>query len=380
MVFFTLEHREGEDRSMKKKRKLLLLLAILAATITYQTGLTPPGAFWQEGQSAGYAVLATNYPPHYTVFFYCNAASFMSSIAVIILLFNPNLYKFGIKCYVLYVCAVAGLFGLAGAYATGSSRHMRTSVVVFVILGIVCVFVVLLLGALSIIKNKSTGEEDLTTKKEGGQSTDEKKKAMYTTRKYMTMVAILVAGVTYQAGLTPPGGVWPESTDGHAAGDPVLHDTNKRRYRLFFDSNSVSFLTSLLVILLILLDEPLFGRKKKDGGAAGVFGMGFDELLRVAQTSLLLALLSLLFAYAAGCSWEFETSGYVFALAAGVLLYIVIHVSHTMISVRYIFVHVYFPHLLGGFLHILTCTCNYMLWPLAPREYNLSIPNMVSEQ
>jgi hypothetical protein len=47
--------------------------------------------------------------------------------------------------------------------------------------------------------------------------------------------------------------------------------------------------------------------------------------------------------------------------------------------VRCIFVYVYFPHLLGGFLHILTCICNYMLWPLAPREYNLSIPNMVSE-
>jgi hypothetical protein len=44
-------------------------------------------------------------------------------------------------------------------------------------------------------------------------------------------------------------------------------------------------------------------------------------------------------------------------------------------GVRCIFVYVYFPHLLGGFLHIITCTCNYMLWPLAPREYNLSIPN-----
>jgi hypothetical protein len=44
----------------------------------------------------------------------------------------------------------------------------------------------------------------------------------------------------------------------------------------------------------------------------------------------------------------------------------------------YIYICV-FPHLLGGFLHIITYTCNYMLWPLAPREYNLSIPNMVSE-
>jgi hypothetical protein len=49
-------------------------------------------------------------------------------------------------------------------------------------------------------------------------------------------------------------------------------------------------------------------------------------------------------------------------------------------SVRCIFIYVYFPRLLGGFLHILTYTCNYMLWPLAPREYNLSIHNMVSEQ
>jgi hypothetical protein len=49
------------------------------------------------------------------------------------------------------------------------------------------------------------------------------------------------------------------------------------------------------------------------------------------------------------------------------------------VLVRCIFVYVYFPHLLGGFLHILTYTCNYMLWHLALREYNLSIPNMVSE-
>jgi hypothetical protein len=57
-----------------------------------------------------------------------------------------------------------------------------------------------------------------------------------------------------------------------------------------------------------------------------------------------------------------------------------VNLGELVVSVRCIFVHVYFPHLLGGFLHILTCTCNYMLWPLAPREYNLSIPNMVSEQ
>uniref|UniRef100_A0ACD5U5Z8 Uncharacterized protein n=1 Tax=Avena sativa TaxID=4498 RepID=A0ACD5U5Z8_AVESA len=326
MVFFTLEHGEEEDRMMKKKRKLLLLIAILAATITYQAGLTPPGAFWQEGQAAGYAVLATNYPRRYTAFFYCNATSFVSSIAIILLLVNPNLYKFGIKCYVLYVCAVTGLLGLAVWLQNRKPTH----------------------GQEEGRPGNTAGEEErvgaaaenqqpntATSNKEEGQSNE--KKDMYTTRKYMVMVAILVAGVTYQAGLTPPGGVWPDSTDGHGAGDPVLRDTNKRRYRFFFDSNSVSFLMSLLVILLLLLDEPLFARKEKELPATqascgkkkkkdGLLGMGCKELLRVAQPSLLMALLGLLFAYAAGCSREWETSVYVFALAGGVLLYIVIHV------------------------------------------------------
>jgi hypothetical protein len=37
-----------------------------------------------------------------------------------------------------------------------------------------------------------------------------------------------------------------------------------------------------------------------------------------------------------------------------------------VVSVRCIFVYVYFLHLLGGFLHIITCICNYMLWPWPP--------------
>ena len=131
------------------------------------------------------------------------------------------------------------------------------------------------------------------------------------------LVSILVASVTYQAGLNPPGGVWPESIDGHAAGGPVLQDSNKRRYNFFFYSNSVSFQAAILVIFLLQLDGKLSARPE---------GEGSEGLLRVAQSSILLALLGLLFAYASGSSREWDTFGYMLALAILVLLYIAIHV------------------------------------------------------
>ena len=40
----------------------------------------------------------------------------------------------------------------------------------------------------------------------------------------------------------------------------------------------------------------------------------------------------------------------------------------------------YFAQMLGAFLHIAHLYMYYILWPLAPWEYKLLIPNMVSEQ
>ncbi|CAM0949290.1 unnamed protein product [Alopecurus aequalis] len=418
IVFFTLKTARETPELLKKKRKLLLLFAILVVTITYQAGLTPPGGFWLEDDAghhaAGYAVLSRTYPHRYAAFFYCNAASFVSSVAIIILLVNPHMYELGIMCHALYLCAVSALLGLIGAYAAGSSRSLRTSLSVVALLAGVFVFIVLLLLPLKFLgrcrifcrgsndvppqpqegdddedpqpheEGKSqhesdsdeeplprshegggddsdeeslpwsqegggadTDEEPLQPRSEegGGDDPDEeplprseegggddsdnnRETAKYTMRKYLMLVSILVASVTYQAGLIPPGGVWPDSIDGHAAGDPVLHDSNEHRYSSFFYSNSVSFLASIVVIFLLQLDEPLFARK--DGSPSPTATIRSrpesDEILRVAQSSILLALLFLLIAYASGCSRRWEMLGYVVVLVVAVLLYIGIHV------------------------------------------------------
>jgi hypothetical protein len=77
----------------------------------------------------------------------------------------------------------------------------------------------------------------------------------YQLKKYLLLLATLVATVTYAAGLNPPGGSWLEDTPakGQLAGDSILRDTNYIRYIVFYCFNAISFATSVVVSLLLLL-------------------------------------------------------------------------------------------------------------------------------
>ena len=133
--------------------------------------------------------------------------------------------------------------------------------------------------------------------------------------KYLMLLGILAASVTYQAGLVPPGGVWPTDGTGHgAAGDPVLRDTDTRRYRMFFYSNSASFVASVVVIVVV----PLLMQ-----GALPVAGLPMP--VGAMYTVVVLDLLGLLLAYATGSSRDWATSWYVLAMAATVLTYVAIY-------------------------------------------------------
>jgi hypothetical protein len=39
---------DDEEKNLEKQRKFLMLLAVLAASATYQAGINPPGGFWAD--------------------------------------------------------------------------------------------------------------------------------------------------------------------------------------------------------------------------------------------------------------------------------------------------------------------------------------------
>ncbi|PAN34744.1 hypothetical protein PAHAL_6G170500 [Panicum hallii] len=333
VLFFTLRATGADGTVPEKKHKRLLLVAILVATITYQVGLTPPGGFWIEENSplgrhrhAGGAVLLDKFPRRFGVFFYCNTVSFMASIALILLLVNPNLSRLAIRCYALYACQVAGLFGLMGAYAAGSARRLRTSIFALVLVALVIAFVALNIIMFSLFKPRTAmaevdspapaEEEEEPTPRDAEET--EYRDEVYAKRKYLMLLGILAAGVTYQAGLAPPGGLWQDDGTGggghgREAGNPVLHDTDQRRYHVFFYSNSTSFVASVVVIALLL--QQILRRHRPEN---------HELLLLATNTAVVLDLLGLLAAYAAGSTREWRI---VAVLPVLVLTFMAVHVA-----------------------------------------------------
>ncbi|XVE74133.1 hypothetical protein DITRI_Ditri11bG0174400 [Diplodiscus trichospermus] len=67
-------------------------------------------------------------------------------------------------------------------------------------------------------------------------------------RDALLVVATLIAAVTFQAGVNPPGGVWQETKDEHTAGTAVLA-SDSQAYYVFLTLNTVAFSSAALVIM-----------------------------------------------------------------------------------------------------------------------------------
>ncbi|WVZ81540.1 hypothetical protein U9M48_028906 [Paspalum notatum var. saurae] len=90
----------------------------------------------------------------------------------------------------------------------------------------------------------------------------QRKKWFKEMRGWLMVLATLVASVTYQAGLNPPGGFWQDDADGHHAGDPVLRDRHWSKYMIFYYLNATAFVTSL-VIMVLLMSERFYHTESK---------------------------------------------------------------------------------------------------------------------
>jgi len=65
------------------------------------------------------------------------------------------------------------------------------------------------------------------------QEHSDKMEELERNRSFLLVLATLATTVTYTAGLSPPGGFWPDDKPNHLAGDPVLedhHPVDSRRF------------------------------------------------------------------------------------------------------------------------------------------------------
>ncbi|VAI21014.1 unnamed protein product [Triticum turgidum subsp. durum] len=323
-------NREDQERSLEKKRRSLIVLAMLAATVTYQTGLNSAGGFWEmdydfsSKKLFSETVLLGYDRSRYLVFFYCNAVMFMAAVAVILFLVNQRLHEQSIRSNALQACIMIGFLALRTAYALGTTHKVSTSVYVF---GLVAgVITYLVLQILPLLLKDSGGPPNvpqlpfwirclfqplsLRTGYQRAMVSDQEMDK-HTKRRCLMLLGVLTASMTYQAGLVPPGGTWVDSRSGHRAGDPIMRNVHLPRYQAFFYCNATSFAAS--VILIVLLMHRTVSRR----GAP----------LRMMQAAMVLDLAGLLGACAAGTCWVWEqVFAYVTTLVAAVVVYVALHV------------------------------------------------------
>jgi hypothetical protein len=312
----------SEEKSNSKPweytlRKYLLLMATVAAALTYAAAFSPPGGVWQDtgdDHLAGDPIIRDTHYRRYLVFFYCNATAFASSLVVIVLIlllsvlhenFNENIWR-RTTLLPLRVVMVLDLLSLMGAYAAGTCRDTVTTVYSSLLVAAVFAYLVVQTALASAAPAEKRAAVATSAPAAANANADGDRDDLVgeRARKVLMLLATFAISVTYVSGLSTPGGFWDGSQPGRRAGDAILEDYNRPRLVAFFLGNTTAFVASLVIILL-LLDKRL--RFTASVRSVELYGC------------IVVALVGLVVAYAAGSCRDAETTTYVVVLVALVL-------------------------------------------------------------
>uniref|UniRef100_A0A0D9WPC2 PGG domain-containing protein n=1 Tax=Leersia perrieri TaxID=77586 RepID=A0A0D9WPC2_9ORYZ len=79
---------DERNKWFREMRGWLMVVATVAASVTYQAGLNPPGGFWQDDREndhrAGNPVLRDRINARYQAFYYFNSTAFVTSLVIMV--------------------------------------------------------------------------------------------------------------------------------------------------------------------------------------------------------------------------------------------------------------------------------------------------------
>jgi hypothetical protein len=238
----------------------------------------------------------------YNFFYYSNVIAFMASVVVILLLLLERSVKQLRWLFSLRMVLVLDLLALMVAYAAGASRGMFATIYASLLVSAVSIY-----AGVHITRYFLAGGPHSPSDGEKPAGDGVKDDTMTRLSKILMVFALFAATVTYTAGLNPPGGFWPDSQEGHRAGDPVLQDFHHwLRFMAFLVFNSAAFAASVVAVMLLTT----MNSDPKDK----------EESFPAAYWFALVALVGLLFAYGLGSSRKTRSSIHVLCLQLPLLV------------------------------------------------------------